>query len=83
VFRFLYNITYAWFAFGHDSWYGLLEQLDFDSNNRIFYHYTAGGAKLIKHTVPASGTATTTHYISNIVYEVPCKESGRKKTNIF
>ena len=47
----------------------LPNQLDFGSNNRIFYHYTAGGAKLVKHTVPATGTGTYTHYIGNIVYE--------------
>jgi hypothetical protein len=39
------------------------------SNNRIYYHYTAGGAKLVKHTVPATGTGTYTHYIGNIVYD--------------
>ena len=37
------------------------------SNNRIFYHYTAGGAKLLKNTVPAIGTRVLTHYIGNIV----------------
>jgi hypothetical protein len=29
----------------------LPQELDFGSNNRIFYHYSAGGAKLIKHTI--------------------------------
>ena len=43
--------------------------LDFGSNNRIFYHYTADGRKLVKHTVQASGTGTLSHYIGNIVYE--------------
>ena len=47
----------------------LPNQLDFGSNNRIFYHYTAGGAKLLKHTVPATGTGIYTQYIGNIVYE--------------
>jgi len=47
----------------------LPKQLDFGGNNRIFYHYTAGGAKLLKHTVPATGTGVYTHYIGNIVYE--------------
>jgi RHS repeat-associated protein len=47
----------------------LPQQLDFGGNNRIFYHYTAGGTKLIKHTVPGTGTGTLTHYIGNIVYE--------------
>ena len=43
--------------------------MDFGGNNRIFYHYTAGGVKLAKHTVPATGTAPLRHYIGNIVYE--------------
>jgi hypothetical protein len=47
----------------------LPKELDFGSNNRIFYHYTAGGGKLIKHSVPGTGTGTLTHYVGNIVYE--------------
>jgi len=47
----------------------LPKQLDFGGNNRIFYHYTTAGSKLVKHTVPATGTGTYTHYISNIVYD--------------
>jgi RHS repeat-associated protein len=43
--------------------------VDFGNNNRIFYHYTAGGDKLLKHVDPASGTDTYTHYIGKIVYE--------------
>ena len=47
----------------------LPQMLDFGSNNRIFYHYTADGRKLVKHTVQASGTGTLSHYIGNIVYD--------------
>ncbi len=47
----------------------LPQELDFGSNNRIFYHYSADGAKLIKHTTPAEGTETLTHYVGNVVYE--------------
>ena len=43
--------------------------VDFGNNNRIFYHYAAGGVKLLKHVDPAGGTDTYTHYIGNIVYE--------------
>lgn len=42
------------------------------SNNpsdKIYYHYTAGGAKLLKHVMPASGNQAYTHYIGNIIYE--------------
>lgn len=52
----------------YNSIINLPKQLDFGSNNRIFYHYTIGGAKLVRHTVPATGTGTYTHYIGNIVY---------------
>ena len=47
----------------------LPQALDFGNNNRIFYHYTASGTKLIKHVKPATGTEGYTHYIGNIVYE--------------
>jgi RHS repeat-associated protein len=47
----------------------LPKQLDFGGNNRIFYHYTASGAKLVKHTVLASGTGSYIHYIGNMVYD--------------
>jgi len=43
--------------------------LDFGNDNRIFYHYTASGAKLVKHVVSAKGSESYTHYIGNIVYE--------------
>jgi RHS repeat-associated protein len=46
----------------------LPQDLDFGSNNRIFYHYTAGGEKVAKHSVPGSGTGTLTKYVGNIVY---------------
>jgi RHS repeat-associated protein len=55
------NITYS-------KTINLPQLLDFGSNNRIYYHYTAGGAKLLKHTIPATGTTSFTHYIGNIVY---------------
>ena len=47
----------------------LPQSVDFGNNNRIFYHYSAGGAKLIKHVAESNGTQTYTHYIGNIVYE--------------
>ncbi|HJZ41739.1 MAG TPA: DUF6443 domain-containing protein, partial [Bacteroidales bacterium] len=44
--------------------------VDFGNNNRIFYHYSAGGAKLLKHVDEAApGTDSYTHYIGNIIYE--------------
>ncbi|MFH0841633.1 MAG: hypothetical protein V1903_03330, partial [Bacteroidota bacterium] len=41
------------------------------TDNKLFYHYTTGGIKLMKHFDPAPGYGieTTTHYIGNIVYE--------------
>jgi hypothetical protein len=47
----------------------LPQELDFGGNNRIFYHYTATGAKVMKHTKPSSGTESYTHYLGDIVYE--------------
>ena len=44
----------------------LPQELNFGSNNRVFYHYTTSGIKLSKHNSGASGP---THYIGNIVYE--------------
>ncbi len=38
-------------------------------SDEIFYHYTAGGAKLLKHVKPATGDQGYTHYIGNIIYE--------------
>lgn len=46
----------------------LPQELDFGGNNRIFYHYTPTGVKLIKHTKPGTGPESLTHYIGNIVY---------------
>ena len=47
----------------------LPQELDFGNNNKIFYHYTTSGIKLVKHTIPYSGTPSTINYIGNIVYE--------------
>jgi RHS repeat-associated protein len=44
-------------------------RLDFGNNNRIYFHYTSGGKKLMKHVIPWRGIETETHYIGNIVYE--------------
>jgi RHS repeat-associated protein len=46
----------------------LPQMIVFGQDNRLFYHYTATGAKLIKHTQTASSTENYTHYIGNIVY---------------
>jgi RHS repeat-associated protein len=43
--------------------------VDFGNNNRIFYHYAAGGAKLMKHVKPNGSTDSYTQYIGNLVYE--------------
>jgi RHS repeat-associated protein len=48
----------------------LPSMVNFGSDNRIFYHYTPTGTKLLKHTDAAEpGTDTYTHYIGNVVYE--------------
>jgi RHS repeat-associated protein len=44
-------------------------KLDFGNNNRIYFHYTSGGEKLMKHVISGRGIETETHYIGNIVYE--------------
>jgi len=44
-------------------------KLDFGNDNRIYFHYTAGGEKLMKHVIPWRGIETVTHYIGNVVYE--------------
>jgi RHS repeat-associated protein len=56
------NITY-------NNTLNLPHTVDFGSNNRIFYHYTATGAKLVKHNKPSGSTDSYTHYIGNIVYQ--------------
>jgi RHS repeat-associated protein len=66
------NLTYDGAKNFDISYYATLnlpKQLDFGGNNRIFYHYTADGAKLAKHSIPATGTGSLTHYVGNIVYE--------------
>jgi RHS repeat-associated protein len=47
----------------------LPQKIDFGGNNRIYYHYSAAGAKLVKHKIPATGSGSIAHYIGNIVYE--------------
>jgi hypothetical protein len=46
----------------------LPQVLDYGSNKRIFYHYTAGGTKLAKHSIPGSGSGTLIQYVGNIIY---------------
>lgn len=53
----------------YHSTLNLPRQLDFGYDNRVFYHYTAGGAKLIKNVRTGIGTDNRTDYIGNIVYE--------------
>lgn len=47
----------------------LPKNLDFGDNNRIYYHYTPSGTKLIKHNYVNAASSTTTHYIGNVVYD--------------
>ena len=47
----------------------LPQELDFGDNNRIYYHYTATGNKLIKHIYEEGQSSRILHYIENIVYE--------------
>jgi RHS repeat-associated protein len=47
----------------------LPQMLDFGSNNRIYFHYSATGGKIIKHLIQNTGVSLITQYIGNIVYE--------------
>ncbi len=43
--------------------------VDFGEDNRIFYHYSAGGGKLVKHVQKEDGSHEYSQYVGNIVYE--------------
>jgi|WetSurMetagenome_2_1015567.scaffolds.fasta_scaffold00004_20 RHS repeat-associated protein len=47
----------------------LPQKIIFNSTNRIYYHYSAGGVKLLKHTIPSPDPDILTHYLGNIVYQ--------------
>ena len=54
------NLTVNYF-----STLNLPQRVDFGNNNKIYYHYTATGNKLLKHTTKGSYT----YYIGNIIYQ--------------
>jgi RHS repeat-associated protein len=56
-------------AFTYNSTLNLPRRVDFGGNNFIYYHYTAGGVKLLKHVKDASNNQIATNYIGNLVYE--------------
>ncbi|HEX2921873.1 MAG TPA: DUF6443 domain-containing protein [Bacteroidales bacterium] len=53
----------------YHSMLNLPKELDFGSNNRIYYHYNASGVKLMKHISSANYSSSLIHYVGNIVYE--------------
>ncbi len=48
--------------------FNLPQSVDFGGDNKIFYHYSATGAKLVKYKNVDGCTDEETHYIGNIVY---------------
>lgn len=47
----------------------LPRKIDFGNNNRLHYHYTSSGGKLVKHIILDGSSGQALHYIGNIVYE--------------
>jgi RHS repeat-associated protein len=47
----------------------LPNEVDFENDNRIYYHYSAGGSKLLKHVIADGYNLSSTAYIGNFIYE--------------